>query len=125
MLVSSVGGLMPMPLQAVYGGTKAFVTRFGQALDVELRPKGVSVTVFAPGGVATELLEVSGLDRKFKAGSLGVMPVERCAKEAVAALVQRRGLTVPGVLNQALALSTRLLPRGFLAQRTAALYKVE
>ncbi|MCI0574377.1 MAG: SDR family NAD(P)-dependent oxidoreductase [Myxococcaceae bacterium] len=125
MLVSSLAGLMPMPFQAAYAGTKAFVTQFGQSLGAELRPRGVSVTVFTPGGIATEMLELAGLDRKFKAGQLGVMSAERCAREAVGALVQRRGVYVPGVVNQAIALSARLLPRGFLASRAASLYKLE
>ncbi|HLM43029.1 MAG TPA: SDR family NAD(P)-dependent oxidoreductase, partial [Myxococcaceae bacterium] len=60
MFVSSVAGLIPVPYQAAYSGTKAFVTSYGQCLAQELRPKGVSVTVFAPGGISTELLVNSG-----------------------------------------------------------------
>jgi short-subunit dehydrogenase len=42
---------MPGPLQAVYFVTKAFVKSFSEALDHELRPQGVTVTVLAPGYV--------------------------------------------------------------------------
>lgn len=122
MLVSSVGSLMPLPFQAAYGGTKAFITHFGQSLDAELRPRGITVTVFAPGGIATEMLDLAGFGKKLTEG-VGIMAAERCAQEAVAALVRRRTLAVPGVVNQALALSARLLPRSFLAARAAALYK--
>jgi uncharacterized protein len=123
LFVSSVGGLMPLPYQAAYGASKAFLTSLGLSLGEELRPHGVSVTVFAPGGIATELLELSGLDAKFKAGQMGVMEAPACAARAVEALVARRGLVVPGLLNQALAAAPRLLPRRFLAARAAALYR--
>ncbi|MBF5043354.1 SDR family NAD(P)-dependent oxidoreductase [Aggregicoccus sp. 17bor-14] len=123
LMVSSVGGLMPLPYQAAYGASKAFVTSYGLSLGEELRAHGVSVTVFAPGGIATELLELSGLDAKFKAGQVGVMEAPACAERAVAALVSRRALVVPGLLNQALAAAPRLLPRRFLAARVAALYR--
>jgi len=123
LLVSSVGSLMPLPYQAAYGASKAFVTSYGLSLGEELRGRGVSVTVFAPGGIATELLTLSGLDAKFKAGQLGVMEASACAARAVEALVQRRALVVPGLLNQALAAVPRLLPRRFLASRVAALYR--
>ena len=123
LLVSSVGSLMPLPYQAVYGASKAFVTSFGLSLGEELRAHGISVTVFAPGGIATELLTLSGLDAKFKAGQLGVMEAGACARQAVDALVARKGLVVPGLLNQALATVPRLLPRRFLAARVAALYR--
>ncbi|HET9452471.1 MAG TPA: hypothetical protein VFO83_16395, partial [Aggregicoccus sp.] len=93
------------------------------SLGEELRGRGVSVTVFAPGGIATELLELSGLDAKFKAGQLGVMEAPACAARAVEGLVQRRALVVPGFLNQALAAVPRLLPRRFLASRVAAIYR--
>ena len=37
MLVTSLTGLMPVPFQAAYSGTKAFLTAFGTALAHELR----------------------------------------------------------------------------------------
>ena len=123
LLVSSVGGLMPVPYQAAYSGTKAFVTSYGQALAQEVRPTGVSVTVFAPGGISTEMLERTGLSNRFKAGDLGMMTPEQCATHALRAFMHRKELSVPGLLNQTLALAARVLPRGFLAQRTAAIYR--
>ncbi|CTQ49767.1 SDR family NAD(P)-dependent oxidoreductase [Jannaschia donghaensis] len=51
--VGSTAGMMPGPLQATYFATKAFVNSFSQALDDEMRPKGVTVTVLAPGYVET------------------------------------------------------------------------
>ena len=123
MLVSSVAGLIPVPYQAAYSGTKAFVTSYGQALTQELRPMGVSVTVFAPGGISTELLDRTGLSNRFKSGDLGMMTAPECAAHAVRAFMQRKELYVPGLINQTLTLAAKLLPRGFLAQRTAAMYR--
>ncbi len=51
--VGSTAGFMPGALQAVYFATKAFVLSFSQALNQELRPQGVTVTVLAPGYVRT------------------------------------------------------------------------
>ena len=51
--VGSTAGRMPGPLQATYFATKAFVRSFSFALDEELRARGVSVTVLAPGYVET------------------------------------------------------------------------
>lgn len=60
--VGSTAGFMPGPLQAVYFGTKAFVNSFSQAIDEELRPKGVTCTVLAPGYVETEFAARADLD---------------------------------------------------------------
>lgn len=123
LLISSVAAFIPVPYQAAYSGTKAFITSYGQALGQEVRSQGVSVTVFAPGGIATELLEKSGMSTRFKAGDVGMMSAGECAAHALRAFVHRKELSVPGLVNQTLALAARLLPRGFLAQRTAAMYR--
>ncbi|RYH02253.1 SDR family oxidoreductase [Salipiger sp. IMCC34102] len=51
--VGSTAGMMPGPMQAVYFATKAFVRSYSLALSEELRPRGVTVTVLAPGYVGT------------------------------------------------------------------------
>jgi short-subunit dehydrogenase len=60
--VGSTAGFMPGPLQATYFATKAFVNSFSQALDQELRPQGVTVTVLAPGYVKTEFAKIADLE---------------------------------------------------------------
>ncbi len=52
--VGSTAGFLAGPNQAVYFATKNFVNSYSQALDVEMRGKGVTVTVLAPGYVETE-----------------------------------------------------------------------
>lgn len=60
--VGSTAGFMPGPLQATYFATKAFVNSFSQALDEELRDKGVTSTVLAPGYVETEFAKSADLE---------------------------------------------------------------
>ena len=60
--MGSTAGFMPGPLQAVYFATKAFVKSFSQAMDHELSPKGVSVTLLAPGYVETGFSARADLD---------------------------------------------------------------
>lgn len=59
--VGSTAGFVPGPQQAVYFATKAFVNSFGQAVDAELRPRGVTCTVLAPGYVETGFAERADL----------------------------------------------------------------
>src|SRR6266480_8075622 len=55
--VSSSAGFLPIPGNAVYAATKAYVTSFSEALRAELRGTGVSVCVLCPGPVHTEFQE--------------------------------------------------------------------
>lgn len=60
--VGSTAGFMPGPKQAIYFATKAFVNSFSQAIDQEMRGKGVTCTVLAPGYVETEFAQVANLE---------------------------------------------------------------
>jgi short-subunit dehydrogenase len=68
--VGSTAGFIPGPNQAVYFATKNFVNAYSQALDIELAPKGVCVTVLAPGYVETEFATRAALEdsKMVKAG---------------------------------------------------------
>lgn len=123
MLVSSLAGISPLPFQSVYSGSKGFVHNYGLALGHELKDEHISVTVFAPGGIATEMLELSGLSSSFGKGDLGIMNAEQCAKFAIRALLERRAHAVPGPLNRTMALLFKLAPREFSIARSGALYR--
>ncbi|MDE6558215.1 MAG: SDR family NAD(P)-dependent oxidoreductase [Clostridia bacterium] len=51
--VSSVGGIMPLPYQAMYSATKAGVEVYSRALANELKPYKIKVTAVLPGDTKT------------------------------------------------------------------------
>jgi short-subunit dehydrogenase len=121
--VSSLTAENPFPYQAAYSASKAFLTQWALALRQELEKTPVSIGVFAPGGIETEMLEKSGLRQQFQPGHLGLMPVRQCAKLAIDALRAGEAYCVPGPLNRAAALAFKLLPRGLVIPRTASIYR--
>ena len=72
--VSSTAAYMPGPLQATYFATKAYVSSFSQALDSELREKGVTVTALEPGYVHTEFAASADLDGTALVAQKGATP---------------------------------------------------
>jgi len=60
--VSSMGGFLPVPGQALYGATKAAVKLLTEALYAELLDTEVGVTVVMPGAVGTEISANSGVE---------------------------------------------------------------
>lgn len=119
LLVSSLAGIVPVPYQTVYSGTKAFLVAFGTNLHEELRSSGVTVTTYAPGGIATEMTAGTRFDDL--RGWL--MPADKCTQEGIDALVGRGNLYVPGLLNQAGAWLGRALPRGLVATVVGSRYR--
>ena len=55
--VSSLFGLMSMPLQSTYNATKFAVRGFTEALKMELAGSGIGVSSVHPGGVSTAIAE--------------------------------------------------------------------
>lgn len=60
--ISSMGGFLPVPGQAMYGATKAAVKLMTEALYAEILETNVGVSVVMPGAVATNITTNSGVD---------------------------------------------------------------
>lgn len=60
--VSSMGGFLPVPGQAIYGATKAGVRLLTEALYAELLDTKVGVSVVFPGAVSTDITANSGVE---------------------------------------------------------------
>ena len=117
--VSSVGAYQPSPLYAVYSATKAYVLSFSEAINYELRPRGVSVTTICPGLTATEFHDVAD---HVKPGWMGLltMTADDVAAIGVRAMMQGRAVVTPGLPNKLTAFFVRLLPRSAVTAAAAA-----
>jgi short-subunit dehydrogenase len=115
--VASTAAFQPLPGQAGYGGSKAFVLSYSQALAEEVRRHGVTVTVLCPGPVETEFAEVMGLTDEEASSSLPrFMWVSSAdvAAQAIAGLDKGRGVVIPGAPNWIGAGFARFVPRRLL-----------
>jgi hypothetical protein len=110
--VSSSAGFLPIPGDAVYAATKAYVTSFSEALRAELRGRGVSVCALCPGPVLTEFQEVAkrpGAQATIGAKFL-IVSVEQVVRDALTALEADRPVVIPGFGMKLAMLVTRLMP---------------
>lgn len=123
MLVASMAGVTPVPYQAAYSGTKAFLLGFGHSLWHELKHTDVSITTFVPGGIATEMSDNAGLSHHFGGPGLFIQTPQACAQEAIGAFRKRKHTHVAGVVNQVGVVAGKLLPRAFLVGQVASEYR--
>src|SRR3954451_24248814 len=113
--VGSTAGEQPLPRQATYSATKAFVNTFSDALHAELHGTGVTVTSLRPGPVKTEFGDVAGIsDELFSAPDFTIKSSEDVAKAAVDGLEHGRRTVAPGVAAKVATVSGRMTPRTFL-----------
>ncbi len=121
MIVGSLGGILPLPYQSVYSGTKAFLHAFGTALEYEMRDRKISVTTVMPGAIDTEMLDKSGLRAGF-GESMFNQHVETCAKQCLRAFIVRKSFYVPARINKLGLRVSRFFPRRWVTALLGRVY---
>jgi uncharacterized protein len=114
---ASTAAFQPLPGQAGYGASKAFVLSYGRALGAELRGTGVTVTTLCPGPVETGFAESAGMTDEEAAETLPRImwvPAADVAKAAVEGLDSGRSVVIPGAVNRAAAGLAHLTPKALL-----------
>ena len=122
--VGSAAGNMPIPNNATYAATKAFVNTFSESLRGELKGTGVNVTLLAPGPVRTETpdpAEASIVD-KLVPDFLWISS-EHTAKVSLDALAENRMRIVPGLISKAMSVAGNYTPRAIVAPIVGTFYK--
>jgi hypothetical protein len=110
--VASTASFQPLPMQAGYAATKAFVLSFTESLHAELKTKGVSVTALCPGPVKTEFAEIANLQN-----AEATMPdflwdtPDVVARAGIRGLERGKRVVIPGLLNRAGAVGGQHAPR--------------
>jgi uncharacterized protein len=120
--VASTAAFQPMPGQAGYGASKAFVLSYSRAVREEVRGKGVTVTVLCPGPVRTEFAETAGFDAAEADSALpSFMWVDATdvARAAVDGLARGHAHVIPGAANKATAWTAPLVPPTLLTRVVA------
>lgn len=120
--IASMAGYQPLPYQATYAATKAYVLHFSEAVHEEAKRFGVTVTAVCPGPVPTEFQEVAGIPMERMRG----LPTQQPEEVARVSLDQHRAgraICIPDVRNQFLASTVRLAPRFLVRQAAGAMWR--
>jgi len=108
--VASMMGFMPVPYQAIYAASKAFVLSFSKALAYETMGTGVRVSVVAPGVVATKLHAKAGTQNSRYMYLFPNTPPEKVARIAYARFKRGWSVIVPGWANWLSTIAIRVVP---------------
>jgi short-subunit dehydrogenase len=122
--VGSAAGAQPLPGNATYAATKAFVNSLSEALHSELQGTGVSCTVVMPGPVRTEFVEAADAQEiEGRAPGFTWSTAEDVARQAVEGMARGRRVVLPGAFAKAATTFGRLTPRAALLPLMRAAYR--
>lgn len=124
LISGSAAGNSPIPHNATYASTKAFLNTFSESLRGELRGTGVHVTLLAPGPVRTGMLETidTAAANKLTPDYVWVS-AEHCAKAALNGLKRNKMRVVPGIPAKVMSVTNQYLPRSIVAPIVGRVYK--
>jgi len=115
--ISSMGGFLPVPGQAIYGASKAAVKIMSECLSSELSETNVRVTIVSPGAIFTNIKSNSGLEKEasgnasdYKTAPRGVL-LPSVAAELIAKGIEHNKVRVfVGMDSKAMNFLYRFIP---------------
>ena len=120
--VSSIGGELPGPLQAVYHATKAFVTSFTEAIREEVKESNILITALLPGVTDTDFFAKADMERsKLVADGASKSDPAKVAKDGYEALLAGKDKVVSGFMNKVQVTMSNVVPNPLVA---AGLHKM-
>ena len=117
--VASTAAFQPLPYQAIYAASKAFVLSFTEALAGENQGRGVKFLALCPGVTATNFMSVANADTT---GMTFAMP-EGVVEAGLSAFFKGKSSHVHGRANYLSTFLPRVLSRALVIKIVAGMFK--
>lgn len=122
--VASTVAFQPVPVQATYAASKAFVKSFSEAVSAELKGTGVTMTALCPGPVTTEFADAGGFKQGNDTGPSFVWSTaEDVAKAGIEGAEKGKRTVVHGIANRMVATAAHHGPQSLVLGPMASLYR--
>ena len=118
LMLGSEVSVVPNPMMAVYGATKAFIKSFSEAIRNELKDTNITVTVLMPGATNTNFFKTAGAADAKGADPNKTANPAAVAKEGYDALMSGKDHVVAGWMNKARVVMAHILPDPLIAAGT-------
>ena len=114
--VASIAGFAPgVAGHSLYPAAKSYAIKFTEALDAELRAKGVRVTALCPGSTESEFTKANGTrEAGHGAPDFLLQTAPQVVEAAIAANEAGKILVIPGWHNRIAVFLMRRMPHGLV-----------
>ena len=115
LLVGSIAGELPGPLQAVYHGTKAFVNSFTESIQEENKDSNITITALLPGLTDTDFFNKADMNRAKNVAQGDKADPARVAQDGYKALMNGENRVISGFMNKVQVTASNLMPDELVA----------
>lgn len=117
--VASTGAFQPLPYQAVYGASKAFVLHFSEALSGEVLNSNIRILALCPGVTESNFMKNANADTT----KMKFSTAESVVSSALNAFAKNKIYTVSGLGNYLQSLIPRVVSRMQTVKIVANMFK--
>lgn len=118
MNVASTAAFQSGPTMAVYYATKAYVLSFSEAIDNEVRDKGITVTALCPGATESGFQAAAAMEESALVKGKKLPTSKEVAEYGYKAMMSGKTVAIHGTMNYIMANSIRFLPRKLVVKIT-------
>jgi uncharacterized protein len=118
MNVASTAAFQSGPTMAVYYATKAYVLSFSEAVDNEVRDKGITVTALCPGATESGFQAAAAMEESNLVKGRKLPSAKTVAEYGYKAMMSGKTVAIHGLLNYIMANSVRFIPRALIVKVT-------
>jgi len=113
--ISSQAAFQPVPYQNIYSATKSFVKNYSQALNRELKEKGIKVTAVCPGWIKTYFFNRACINAKKAPKKFDFMAEpDKVAEKALKDAYDGKDLSIYGFYPNFCRIMVKLLPEKWI-----------
>ncbi|MFD2571954.1 SDR family NAD(P)-dependent oxidoreductase [Spirosoma soli] len=123
LMLGSIASVMPHPMMAVYGATKAFIYSFSEALRNELKDTNITITVLMPPATDTDFFNKAGATHTVAQEQARSMSAAEVAKTGYNALMKGKDKVAVGLMAKIMTAASYILPDAVVTQNGRNLLK--
>ena len=123
LMLGSIASVMPNPMMAVYGATKAFIYSFSEALRNEVKDTDITVTVLMPPATDTDFFNKAGAMNTVAQQEAYKTDPADVAKAGYDALMKGKDKVVAGFSTKIQAAISHVLPASVVTSNVRSLMK--
>ena len=104
----------PCPYKSIYAASKVYVKYFTEALRVELKAHGISVSLLQPGATPTNDVVKNQINNGGFFARISVTKVSEVAKKAIRDTLNGKPIIIPGWKNRMSLRALKIVPKSVL-----------
>ena len=118
MNVASTAAFQSGPTMAVYYATKAYVLSFSEAVDNEVRDKGITITTLCPGATESGFQAAAAMEESKLVKGKKLPTSKEVAEYGYSSMMKGKTVAIHGMMNWLMANSVRFTPRAIVVKLT-------